>query len=57
MRELDDITEAKRGFYVERQTAVRFEDDGLVFEEGFRPSLRVTAPPREPIGAESVPGG
>ena len=104
----------KRGFHVARQTVVRFEYDGLVFEEGFRtdlivdhqvivelksverlapvhgkklltylrlmnkrvglllnfggntlvegpaphrqrsPCLRVTAPPREPISAESI---
>jgi GxxExxY protein len=106
----------KRGFHVQRQTTIRFEYDGLVFEEGFRtdlivdyqvlvelksiekvcpcsrqkapdlpaahgqarrpapqlrrehpgrwpaphrqrsPSLRVAAPPREPIGDESVAG-
>ena len=31
----------KRGFHVERQTVVRFEYDGLVFEEGFRTDLMV----------------
>jgi GxxExxY protein len=31
----------KRGFHVERQTAVRFEYDGLFFEEGFRTDLIV----------------
>ena len=31
----------KRGFHVERQTAVRFEYDGLVFDEGFRADLLI----------------
>ena len=31
----------KRGFHVERQTIIRFEYDGLVFEEGFRTDLIV----------------
>ena len=31
----------KRGFHVARQTAVRFEYDGLVFEEGLRTDLIV----------------
>jgi len=31
----------KRGFHVQRQTTVRFEYDGLVFEEGFRTDLIV----------------
>jgi iron complex transport system substrate-binding protein len=31
----------RAGFHVERQTAVRFEYDGLVFEEGFRTDLIV----------------
>ena len=31
----------KRGVPVERQTAVRFEYDGLVFDEGFRADLLV----------------
>jgi GxxExxY protein len=31
----------KRGFHMERQTAVRFQYDGLVFEEGFRTDLIV----------------
>ena len=31
----------KRGFHVERQVMVRFEYDGLVFEEGFRADLLV----------------
>ena len=31
----------KRGFKVERQKAVRFEYDGMVFEEGFRTDLLV----------------
>ena len=31
----------KRGLHVERQTAVRFEYDGLVFDEGFRADLLV----------------
>jgi GxxExxY protein len=31
----------KRGLHVERQTAVRFEYDGLVFDEGFRTDLLV----------------
>ena len=31
----------KRGFHVERQTAVRFEYDGLVFDEGFRTDLLI----------------
>ena len=31
----------KRGFQVERQKVVRFEYDGMVFEEGFRTDLLV----------------
>lgn len=31
----------KRGFQVERQRAIRFEYEGIVFEEGFRPDLVV----------------
>lgn len=31
----------RRGFRVERQKAVRFEYDGVVFEEGFRTDLLV----------------
>ena len=31
----------QRGMHVERQTAVRFEYDGLVFDEGFRTDLLV----------------
>ena len=31
----------KRGFHVERQTVIRFEYDGLVFEQGFRTDLIV----------------
>ena len=31
----------KRGLHVERQTAARFEYDGLVFDEGFRTDLLV----------------
>ena len=31
----------KRGFHVERQQAIRFEYDGMVFEEGFRADLLV----------------
>ncbi len=31
----------RRGFTVERQKAIRFEYDGLVFEEGFRADLIV----------------
>ena len=31
----------KRGLHVERQTIVRFEYDGLVFDEGFRTDLLV----------------
>lgn len=31
----------KRGLHVERQTLVRFEYDGLVFDEGFRTDLLV----------------
>ena len=31
----------KRGLHVERNTAVRFEYDGLVFDEGFRADLLV----------------
>lgn len=31
----------KRGFQVERQKAIRFEYDGMVFEEGFRTDLIV----------------
>jgi GxxExxY protein len=31
----------KRGFHVERQKAVRFEFDGMIFEEGFRTDLLV----------------
>jgi GxxExxY protein len=31
----------KRGFSVERQKAIRFEYDGMVFEEGFRTDLLV----------------
>jgi len=29
----------KRGFHVERQKAIRFEYDGILFEEGFRVDL------------------
>ena len=32
---------SKRGFEVERQKAIRFEYDGMVFEEGFRTDLIV----------------
>ncbi len=32
---------AARGFHVARQTPVRFEYDGMVFEEGFRADLLV----------------
>jgi iron complex transport system substrate-binding protein len=32
---------AKRGFEVERQKVIRFEYDGMVFEEGFRADLIV----------------
>lgn len=31
----------RRGFQVERQQAIRFEYDGMVFEEGFRTDLLV----------------
>ncbi len=31
----------KRGFCVERQKAIRFEYDGMVFQEGFRTDLLV----------------
>jgi iron complex transport system substrate-binding protein len=31
----------RRGFHVERQKAIRFEYDGMVFEEGFRADLLV----------------
>lgn len=31
----------RRGFHVERQKAIRFEYDGMVFEEGFRSDLLV----------------
>ena len=31
----------KRGFQVERQQAIRFEYEGMVFEEGFRTDLLV----------------
>ena len=31
----------KRGFQVERQKAIRFEYDGILFEEGFRADLLV----------------
>ena len=31
----------KRGFLVERQKAIRFEYDGIVFEEGFRADILV----------------
>jgi iron complex transport system substrate-binding protein len=31
----------QRGFHVERQQAIRFEYEGLVFEEGFRTDLLV----------------
>jgi GxxExxY protein len=31
----------RRGFHVERQQAIRFEYEGLVFEEGFRADLLV----------------
>lgn len=31
----------KRGFHVERQKPIRFEYDGMVFEEGFRVDLLV----------------
>jgi GxxExxY protein len=31
----------KRGFQVERQKVIRFEYDGMVFEEGFRTDLLV----------------
>ena len=31
----------KRGFHVQRQATIRFEYDGLVFEEGFRTDLIV----------------
>ena len=33
----------RRGFHVERQKAIRFEYDGMVFEEGFRTDLIVDA--------------
>ncbi len=33
----------RRGFHVERQKAVRFEYDGMIFEEGFRVDLIVDA--------------
>jgi iron complex transport system substrate-binding protein len=33
----------KRGFQVERQKVIRFEYDGLVFDEGFRVDLLVEA--------------
>ncbi len=31
----------KRGFYVERQKPIRFEYDGMIFEDGFRTDLLV----------------
>ena len=31
----------KRGFHIERQKVIRFEYDGMVFEEGFRTDLLV----------------
>ena len=31
----------KRGFHIERQKVIRFEYDGIVFEEGFRTDLLV----------------
>jgi iron complex transport system substrate-binding protein len=31
----------RRGFHVQRQTMIRFEYDGMVFEEGFRTDLIV----------------
>ncbi|HSC70039.1 MAG TPA: GxxExxY protein [Candidatus Methylomirabilis sp.] len=31
----------KRGFHVERQPAIRFQYEGMVFEDGFRPDLLV----------------
>lgn len=31
----------RRGFYVERQKIIRFEYDGIIFEEGFRADLLV----------------
>jgi iron complex transport system substrate-binding protein len=31
----------RRGFHVERQKAIRFEYDGMVFEDGFRADLLV----------------
>jgi iron complex transport system substrate-binding protein len=33
----------KRGFHIERQKVIRFEYDGMVFEEGFRADLVVEA--------------
>ena len=33
----------RRGFHVERQKVIRFEYDGMVFEEGFRTDLLVEA--------------
>lgn len=33
----------KRGFHVERQKVIRFEYDGMVFEEGFRADMLVEA--------------
>lgn len=33
----------RRGFHVERQKVVRFEYDGMIFEEGFRVDLIVDA--------------
>jgi iron complex transport system substrate-binding protein len=33
----------RRGFHVERQKVIRFEYDGMVFEEGFRTDLIVDA--------------
>ena len=32
---------ARRGFHVERQKIIRFEYDGMVFDEGFRTDLMV----------------
>jgi iron complex transport system substrate-binding protein len=32
---------SKRGFQVERQKAIRFEYDGILFEEGFRADLLI----------------
>jgi iron complex transport system substrate-binding protein len=50
---------ARRGFQVERQKVIRFEYDGMVFEEGLHrivnnlppsasPRLRVNRPPGDP---------